>query len=284
MHGLLSLLVGLLLLGSTAVAQNDTAAAAQVPPPSMTFSVASIRPVKIGPGVSWGGIFFEPSNSSHLTTTSDLRAILQTAFSVQYYQIVGYDQPLAVYTIQAHADEDADKRLATLPKAQRQAEQEHMFQALLVDRFRLKFHLEDRPVPGYRLVIAKRGSKLLPAGSLPLDARDARMTNGDGETFAIHQHRDDLGGIMLQGRRAVLTDIAQDVAFRMGAPVQDATGLEGRYDFDLRIPDRTPGATPQDRQAQIIDAVQDQLGLHLEAARITQKVLVIDHVEPPSPN
>jgi hypothetical protein len=156
--------VALPLLALAAVAQTNTAPANQQYAPSMTFDVASVRPLKIENAVEYGGVFFRPSNSSHLSGTGDLRAILQTAFSVQYYQIPGYaelspDVIQLLYVIQAHSDESADKRLANLPKVQRQAEQQHMLQALLVDRFRLKFHWEDRHVSGYRLVIAKRSGR-----------------------------------------------------------------------------------------------------------------------------
>jgi len=278
------------LFASTAAAQSGSADAVQGTTPSMTFDVASIRPVKIGPGVAYGAVFFWPFNSSHLTGTSDLRGLLQNAFAVEYYRIAGYDQispdiRQSVYTIQAHSGEDTDSRLAKLPNAQRRAAQEHMYQALLIDRFQLKFHWEDSIVPGYRLVTSKHKPKLSPAGSLPPDPNLAKMRVGpDMVPAVIYQHRDDRGGTVYIGRRASLADIALNVAFQMGAPVQDATGLGGKYDFDLRLPDRTPGDSPQDNQASIVEAVQDQLGLRLEAAKITQKVLVIDHVEPPSPN
>jgi uncharacterized protein (TIGR03435 family) len=216
---------------------------------------------------------------------------LQTAFSVEYYQIAGYaelspDVRQLWYVIQAHSDENADMRLANLPKVQRQAEQQHMFQALLVDRFRLKFHWEDRRVSGYRLVVAKRGSKLSPAGSLPLDSDVVKMRTVDGNMPTIHEHHVELGVVQM-GREASLADLASLVSFRMGAPVEDATGLGGKYDFDLRTKGRTAEDNPQESPQgwpPMIYALQDQLGLRLEPAQIIDKVLVIDHVEAPSPN
>jgi uncharacterized protein (TIGR03435 family) len=75
-------------------------------------------------------------------------------------------------------------------------------------------------------------------------------------------------------------------------PVVDQTGLEGRYDFDLnwthdnsqfvvneaKIPSPTDGANsppPLDK------AIQEQLGLKLDASTAPVEVLVIDHVEKP---
>jgi uncharacterized protein (TIGR03435 family) len=204
-------LITLLLFASTAVAQTDSAPANLPPSPNTTFDIASVHPVKIESGHWYAeeGGFFQPSNSSHLTMTNyALVHILEIAFSVPWYQLVGYDKlstdiRYLLYTIQARSDEDADKRLAKLPTAQCQAEQQHMLEALLIDRFQLKFHWEDRLGPGYRLVIAKRGSKLLPAGSLPLDSD---LLNSR-KIPVIHTHHDDLGGTENVGHGASLADI-----------------------------------------------------------------------------
>ena len=221
-------------------------------------------------------------------TTWNLFGILKTSFSLQQsYQIVAYDKLSPdilrlLYTIQARGDEDTDKRLAQLPEAQRQTEQQHMLQDLLIDRFQLKFHWEDRVVPGYRLLISKRGSKLLPAGSLPVDAASR---SHDGTVRVLHQSRDDLGGTVYMGRGASLADLIPLISTRMRSPVQDATGFGGNYDFDFRPLGRTTEDNPQDTpQDQMAGALQDQLGLRLEAAQIKLRVLVIDHMESPSPN
>ena len=286
------LLIALLLLGPTAVAQNNSTAADQAAAPRMMFDVASIRPVKVEPGHLYpafaGG--FQPSNSSHFTMTIALPSLLETAFSVKYYQMVGFDQfspnMPGLYAIQARGDEDADKILAKLPRAQREAEQQHMLQVLLRDRFQLKFHWEDRLLPGYRLVIPKHGSKLKPAGSLPPDS-DFLRWKSNGRVAPYHVHHDDLRGTLFVGRRASVTDIISIASVRMRSPVQDATGLNGEYDFDLRVGDRATEYNPEENpQAwpQMVDALQDQLGLRLKAAQIMEKVLVIDHLGVPSPN
>jgi uncharacterized protein (TIGR03435 family) len=260
----------------------------------MTFDVASVRPVKTVAGHSYVVDYrFQPPNSSHLTMTNcGVHQILRTAFAIMPYQLVGFDSlsldlRALLYTIQARSGEDADKRLAKLPKAQREAEQQHMLQALLIDRFRLEFHWEDRLLPGYRLVIAKRGSKLLPAGSLPMDSDGLRMRTGDGKMPVIHQHNGDLGGTYIVGRGASLPDMVEIISGWMRSPVQDATGLGGKYDFDLRFFGRTAEDNPRENPEvwpPMMDSVQDQLGLRLEAAKLMQKVLVIDHMEAPSPN
>jgi uncharacterized protein (TIGR03435 family) len=74
-------------------------------------------------------------------------------------------------------------------------------------------------------------------------------------------------------------------------PVVDRTGLTGRYDFDLDwAPDETQfggevPVAPADAQAPpFFTAIEEQLGLRLEATRGNVQALVIDHAEAPGAN
>jgi uncharacterized protein (TIGR03435 family) len=74
-------------------------------------------------------------------------------------------------------------------------------------------------------------------------------------------------------------------------PVVDKTGLLGRYDFDLEwTPDETqfggnvPGANPDHPKPDLFAAMQQQLGLRLEATKGPIEALAIDRVERPSAN
>jgi uncharacterized protein (TIGR03435 family) len=76
-------------------------------------------------------------------------------------------------------------------------------------------------------------------------------------------------------------------------PVLDQTGLIGRYDFGLlwrpevplgRIANSTPPPGDQDALPDIYTAVQQQLGLRLEATKTPTEVIVVDHLEKPSGN
>jgi uncharacterized protein (TIGR03435 family) len=74
-------------------------------------------------------------------------------------------------------------------------------------------------------------------------------------------------------------------------PVVDKTGLTGRYDFDLEFtPDESQfgGAglkgTPESTKPDLFTAMQQQLGLKLEATRGPIDTIVIDHVERPAEN
>jgi uncharacterized protein (TIGR03435 family) len=116
--------------------------------------------------------------------------------------------------------------------------------------------------------VGKNGSKLQ-------DAKDGRKNfidwNGRGHvTFTENQ--------TLAGLVNVLVGV-------LNAPVLDETGLKGCYNFSLEFTDpRDPHAAPADSLPDLFSAVQEQLGLRLQASKGPVEVLVIDHVERPSEN
>jgi uncharacterized protein (TIGR03435 family) len=88
-----------------------------------------------------------------------------------------------------------------------------------------------------------------------------------------------------------VTDLAQFLQSIFGQPVVDKTGLEGRWDFTMKwTPDETQFADvrrPPDEANEpppLFTAIQQQLGLKLEAQKAEVPVLVVDHVDHPSPN
>ena len=95
--------------------------------------------------------------------------------------------------------------------------------------------------------------------------------------------------------------VANLIAFlsqQLGRTVVDKTGLAGKFDFDLKwTPDQAAGFAmpradgqqstmplPDASGPSIYTALQEQLGLKLEPTKGPEQVLVIDHVERPSPN
>jgi uncharacterized protein (TIGR03435 family) len=71
----------------------------------------------------------------------------------------------------------------------------------------------------------------------------------------------------------------------LSAPVLDKTNLKGSYNFSLKFLDpRIPHPTDDGSVPDLFTAVQEQLGLKLEAAKEPVEVLVIDHMERPSAN
>jgi uncharacterized protein (TIGR03435 family) len=153
--------------------------------------------------------------------------------------------------------------------------------ALLADRFKLSLHRETRESPMYALVTAKHGGPgLRPADASCVDARCARDT---------------IGPSSIRSRAITLAQLAKLRSSRTGRRVEDRTGLAGVYDVNLEWkPTRTappsadagrPDFLPADpAPSPIFGALEEQLGLRLQPITGTSDVIVIDHVERPSPN
>jgi uncharacterized protein (TIGR03435 family) len=151
----------------------------------------------------------------------------------------------------------------------------------LVQRFGLKFHTEQREMTAYALTVAKGGPKLTvtadressPGNFLFGGLGQLRVTNSTMKDFC-------------HGMQEAVMD----------KPVVDQTGLTGRYDFNLNwTPDESqfasfgahiPPPNPDDPNAlpSLYTALQEQLGLKMEATKANVDVMVIDHIDKPSAN
>ncbi len=160
--------------------------------------------------------------------------------------------------------------------------------ALLADRFQLKLHTVTKEMPVYELVVAKGGPKLQESKNEGSGGRRGLMMR-PGE---------------LTGADANMKFLARVVSQETSRVVIDKTGLTGRYDFTLHFtPERRPGPfpgadggpgpgpgpemKPPDADANgptLVTALQEQLGLKLQPAKGPVDILVIDHIEKPSPN
>ena len=101
---------------------------------------------------------------------------------------------------------------------------------------------------------------------------------------------------VLPATNATIADLAGVMQTAvLDRPVVDKTGLAGRYDFTLRwTPDESqfaglgvqvpPPSNDPNAPPGLFTAIQEQLGLKLDAARAPTEVLVIDRVEKPSEN
>jgi len=154
--------------------------------------------------------------------------------------------------------------------------------ALLAERFQLAVHNETKDAPVYFLVVAKNGPKLEAAEEGKEGPRGMRMGRGQ-----------------LTGMSAPMTMLATTLSNALGRPVQDHTGLSGKYNFKLEWTpdpgqgDKLPGGPPPGVEAPpepdangptVFTALQEQLGLRLESQKGPMQMIVIDHVEKASEN
>ena len=167
-----------------------------------------------------------------------------------------------------------------------------MMQSLLEERFQITVHSEKRELPVYELIIAKGGHKLkevteplpaLPAGP-PVD-KDGFPNVPGGNGMRLLRDR---GRIQFQGQAMV--HVAHFISTQVDRPVLDVTGLSGRYALTLSWHRAQPagaplisGSTPVPSEPPpgptIFEAIQDQLGLKLQATKAPVQVVVIDHIE-----
>ena len=98
--------------------------------------------------------------------------------------------------------------------------------------------------------------------------------------------REDEAESLFRGGTDTLAVLAFELSWRLGRPVIDQTGLNGRYQLTLNWAedDGTSPGTNTSNGPSLFTAIQEQLGLKLEATRGPVPVLVIDHAEKPSDN
>lgn len=176
-----------------------------------------------------------------------------------------------------------------------------MLRAMLADRFKLVAHFEDRDQPVYALVLARRDGKL-GAGLTPTEidcAAQLAAERAAGEAAGTPPPRPQPSDPVARCRLRVVNDrmegdaTMEDLAgaFRIysGRTVVDKTGLSGFYrvtmTFDPIFVQRRPDAAPSpNAPPSIFTAVQEQLGLKLQPEKMKVPILVVDHIERPTPN
>jgi len=257
---------------------------------TMTFDVASVRENKnidMTAGFTMTPGFFVPHTTTFHAVNSTIENLICIAFDVQQHQIVNAPSwPFPTFfMIEAKSDSEADTKLAALTSKQQWAEQDHMLQALLEERFKLKTHWETREGDAYNLVVAKGGPKLGAAGSMPPSAEEKKQA-GDHPVSPLSQRCDGQGCVFI-AHGYPMDQLVRLLAGQFGWPVINKTGLTGKYDFVLKCQGRWDRDRPADdlNPAPPMDrALQEELGLKVEAAKGPTKVLIIDHIEKPSEN
>lgn len=183
-----------------------------------------------------------------------------------------------------------------------------MMQSLLADRFKLAVHTETRDVPIFGLVLAvpsklgpnlHRHSDHLPCadpsaapnpagpwtvgGGLPLTCGSVLMVPPSTP-----------GHLRAAGRGVTISTIAKTLAAfgALDRPVLDNTGLDGSFDFSLEwsrpqangTPASGAGSESDSSGTTFLQALREQLGLKLEAKKGSVDVILVDHIQEPSPN
>jgi uncharacterized protein (TIGR03435 family) len=249
--------------------------------PTLTFDVATIRPAPPPDATFHVSVSSPPHSSRFEATNLPIKALLQIAY--------GFDAPVVgapdwvantFYTIQARSDEAADARLALLPYNEVRLEKRNAIRVMLAERFGLKMHLETRNTSIYNLVVDKGGVKMQ---LVPLPLPPANGEAPPPPPPADVQAHGSQHGLEFIGSNASIRAISGALSSMLEAPVVDKTGLNGTYNYTLQF-GRDWSEHDPDSWPSIFTAVQEQLGLKLEAAHESVPNLVIDHITKPTEN
>jgi bla regulator protein BlaR1 len=297
-----------LLLGITRAPEvlaevEEQAAAVKLP----KFEVVSIKPYTAGAMMT--GIRFTPDGVN--ITGMPLYMMVREAFGLSNDRIL--NEPNWVksdrYDIAAKVDAADVSELEKLEPEQRWA----MMLPVLEDRCGLKFHHETKTLEVYALVAAKGGPKLklsetaadVPPMKTPGQSTAAPPTprSSDGvsdKKMGQFFMRASTEGMSMNAHGVPIAGLIRLLSMQLGSTVVDKTGLPGKYDFTLSwAPDQAPGGmmqgpgggSAQEKPASadttgpsLVTALQEQLGLKLVARKEPVDVIVIDHIQQPSPN
>ena len=233
-------------------AQTPTAAlstmACTADPQLPAFEVASIRPVaEKDRGVTNIGQYGLP----HFTLQgASLSFLLNFSFGIQPTYFIGAPRGLddAVFDVQVESSDGIPLTYEALkPRMQQMLEQ----------RFCLKAHTGTKQVAGFALVSAKGGAKVTPSSPA-----------GERGSAYITQHE-------VSGTSVDMGAFASMLSSPVGRPVQDQTGLSGKYTIKVQY----ASATDADATLpSIFTAVKEQIGLELRPAQVPVQTLTIEHV------
>ena len=293
-------------LASSIVVPHGSAHAAQESPGAPSFEVASIKPNNSGDG----RVMMQNQPGRFSATNVTLRLLIRNSYQLQDFQISGGPAWISSDHFDIVAKIDASDAAAMTPgppvPGQGPNRLQLMIRSLLRDRFKLAVHTETKDQPIYALVLARNDGRLGPslkksetdcAALMAARGRGPLAPPAPGEPMPCGI-RIGMGNMAVGG--STLAQFANSLGMFVGRVVLDRTGLAGAYDINLtwtpdQMPQRPPG-TPSDQPIRangvdidpngpsIFTAVQEQLGLKLDAQRGPVEMLVIDRAEKPVEN
>jgi len=232
---------------------------AQAPANAPAFEVASIKLNHSGTnGIGGSGVCSSGGKVS--VRNIPLNLIIEQAYGIKEFQLLA--RPGWLTSERFDIDARPGSRVGY-------DDCKRMLQSLLAERFKLALHPETRQLPIYKLVVGRNGPKLHKVDAdAPLGIKTFDTNKGQLITRGTSMPQ-------LAGMLAMTGELENLVV--------DGTGLDGYYEFTLEW---APSSVPAEVSPgpSLFTALQEQLGLKLEATKGPVETLVIDHVERPSEN
>jgi uncharacterized protein (TIGR03435 family) len=283
---------------SILAALASAAAFGQAPPPRVEFEVASIRPSQP---------ILTAADAAKIGVHIDGALVNITKLSVAEYLTIAYKMKLHQISGPEWMASERFDISAKFPAGSKGDQIPEMLQALLVDRFGMKFHREMRDFPVYALVVGKGGLKMKespadppadPAGERKsFDMTTSTSQNGTTINYGNGMYMS-FGNNTFEGRKLPASAMADTLARFVDRPIVDMTELKGNYDFTLQFAPEdframmirsavAAGVSLPPEALKLIDlsngdslfTALETLGLKLEQRKAPIEVLVIDHIE-----
>jgi uncharacterized protein (TIGR03435 family) len=144
-----------------------------------------------------------------------------------------------------------------------------MFQVLLEERFKLQYRWENHELPLYDLTVARKGPKLKTGD--PNRKRPPSRRSAEPEP-----------GVSRLAGSGSIEYLTKALSARLETPVRNLTGLTGGwYDFDVPF---ARDITVTTAAANLVTAVEEELGLKLKRSKGPVRVLIVERVERPTEN
>jgi uncharacterized protein (TIGR03435 family) len=239
-----------------------------LPASPLKFETASISPEPAAAGNAAEATGANPNavvcNGTDLSPTTDVARGQCIGRHVTLAQIVAYAYNMPLSRIAGGPKGQAFRLEATSadPLNTTTPQLRQMLQTLLADRFKLRFHSETRESSGYVLFTAPTGLKLREAAEeqAPLILRETSRITLRGQT-SVSELAQFLSRQVLPGGDG------------FPVPVVNKTDAPGVYNYVLKWNANASS------DAALRRAIEEQLGLRLEALQVPQEVLVIDGAE-----
>ncbi len=227
------------------------------------YDVVSVRENKRDTGDS----SFNTTKDGIVIENAPFREIVEFAYNLASFDLIsGIPGPVdsARFDIKAKlADLDGDR-----PTKLTDDDLQAMTISLLVDRFHLRVRVVPKMMTVYELVVSKGGPKF------KLDEPDnSSLTMSWGKDNTLNSKKSSMPTLA-----GVLSDSG------LHGLVVDRTGLKGAGNFSLKWSSDEAQEEGGRDVVSVFTAIQDQLGLKLQPAKLPVDTLVIDHAEMPSEN
>jgi uncharacterized protein (TIGR03435 family) len=258
----------------------------QTPEPPLPPYVASVKPNTSASGTSFtrrlpGGTF--------LASNMAVRDLVAFAHGVQPFQVEGIPDwaGRARFDVTIKAEQNVGP-VAIGPTQIGLL----LARAVLAERFAFQAHRETRDRPVFTLVRARPDGPLGPRLRKSVTdcvalAAEAGRTNAPWPPRSAEGRLlcglDTVGSPMTAGGYP-MSEFARWLTGQTQRAVIDRTGLAGGWDFELSFAPADVAASAATDAPSLFTALQEQLGLKLEAMRAPAEVLVVDRIEEPTPD